>query len=122
MKNGKVMPIFKKGKENPGNCRLVSLTPVPRKMLKQILLEAIARQMQDKNVWEQPAQIYQEKQYPTNSAVFYNEMTGSGDKGKTVHVIYLDCCKAYDKCPHSILVARPGRYRLNGWTTKWMKN
>lgn len=49
MKKVKVMPIFKKGKkDNPGNYRLVSLTPVPWKMAEQILLEATTRQMQKK--------------------------------------------------------------------------
>ena len=65
MKKAKVMPNFKKGKkDNPEDYRLVSLTPVPWKMVEQILLEAITRQMQDKNVWEQLSQIYQEKIVP----------------------------------------------------------
>jgi len=33
-------------------------------VVEKIVLEAITRQMQDKNIWEQAAQIYEEKVVP----------------------------------------------------------
>ncbi|KFQ34065.1 hypothetical protein N332_01536, partial [Mesitornis unicolor] len=43
-----VMPIYKKDqKEDPGNYRPVSLTSVSGKVIKQIILSAITRHMQD---------------------------------------------------------------------------
>jgi len=46
-----VIPIFKKGKkEDPGNYRLVSLTSIPGKMVEQLILEVIIKQMEEQKV------------------------------------------------------------------------
>ncbi|KFW88408.1 hypothetical protein N305_02126, partial [Manacus vitellinus] len=43
-----VTPIHKKGsKEDPGNCRPVSLTSVPGEVTEQIILSAITQHLQD---------------------------------------------------------------------------
>ncbi|KFR03735.1 RNA-directed DNA polymerase from mobile element jockey, partial [Opisthocomus hoazin] len=46
-----VTPIFKKGKkENPGYYRPVSLTSIPGKMMEQLILEVIIKQVEEKKV------------------------------------------------------------------------
>lgn len=43
--------IFKNGKkEDPGNYMLISLTPIPGKMLKQLILKTISKHMMEKKI------------------------------------------------------------------------
>jgi len=84
-----VTPIFKKGKkEDPGNYGSVSLTSIPGKMMEQLILQVIHKQVEEKKVIRSSQRGFTKgKSCLTNLMAFYNGMTGWVDEGRAVDVV-----------------------------------
>jgi len=81
-----VTPIFKQGKkEDPGNYRPVSLTSILGKVMEQLILEVIIKQVEEKKVIRSSQHGFTGgKSCLTNLIAFYDGMTGWVDEGRAV--------------------------------------
>ena len=93
-------PVFKKRKkEDPGNYRLVSLTSILDKMMEQLILDVIIKQVEEKVIRSSQHGFTMGKSCLTNLIAFYNGMTGWVDEGRAVDVVTLTSAWLLTLCP-----------------------
>ena len=114
-----VTPVFKKGKkEDPGNYRPVSLTSIPGKVMEQLILEVITKQVEEKNVIKSSQHRFTKgKSCLTNLIAFYDDMTGGA-----VDAVYFNFSKAFDTVSHNILKDKLRKCALDDWSVRWIEN
>ena len=79
----KVTLVFKKGKEDPGNYRPVSLTCIPGRVMEQLVLDTLSKQLEDKKVIRSSQHRFTKgKSCLTNLVAFHDVITGWVDGGK----------------------------------------
>lgn len=88
---GNIVPIFKKDrKEGPENYQPVSFTSVPEKILEQLLLEAVLRDMKDREeIQDSQRSSIEGKFCLANSVAFCDGLTTSLDKERATDVIFI---------------------------------
>ncbi|GAB0210277.1 hypothetical protein GRJ2_003493500 [Grus japonensis] len=105
------------------NYRPVGLTPIPGKVMEQLILGVISKHVEEKKV----IGIGQHgatkgKSCLTNLIAFYDGMTGWVDERRAVHVVYLIFSKAFDTVSHNILIGKLRKCGLDEWTVRWIEN
>ncbi|PKU36052.1 rna-directed dna polymerase from mobile element jockey- hypothetical protein [Limosa lapponica baueri] len=117
------IPVFKKGKEDLGNYRLVGLTSIPGKMIEQLVLDVISKHMEEKKAIRSSQHGFTKgKSCLTNLIAFYDGMIGWTDEESVVDVVYLDFSKTFDTVSHCILIGKLRKCGIDEWTVRWIEN
>jgi len=105
-RKAKVTPVFKKGeKKDPGIYRPVSLTSIPGKVMEQLILDVIIKQVEEKKVIRSSQHgCTKGKSCLTNLIAFYDGTTSWVGEERAVDVAYLDFSKAFDAFAYEILI------------------
>jgi len=119
-----VTPVFKKGKkEDPGNYRPVSLTSILGKMMEELILDVISKQVEEKKAIRSSQHGFtKRKSCSTKLIAFYDGMISWVDEGRAVDVVYLDFSKAFDTVSHNILTGNLRKCGLDEWTVRWIES
>jgi len=105
------------------NYRLLSLTSIPGKVMEQLILEVIIKQVEEKNIIRSSQHGFTKgKSCLTNLIAFYDGMTGCVDEGRAVDIVYLDFSKAFNKVSHNIFLGKLRKCGLDECSVGWIEN
>ena len=123
-KKGQITALFKKGdKKQAANYRPVSLTSVASKIFEKLIRSRIVDHMNSNN-------LFSDKQFgfiggrstSLQLLTVLDKWTKILDEGGTIHTIYMDFMKAFDKVPHRRLIAKLRAYGISERMCKWIEN
>ena len=122
-----VCPVYKKGtKGDTGNYRPVSLTCVLCKVMESLIRDVIVQPLSSHNLIRASQHGFMAgRSTVTNLLAYMETLTKLLDDDQAVDVLYLDFAKAFDKVPHSRLLAKCKGLGLGGkllhWIEMWLK-
>ena len=123
-KEANVVPIFKKGsKKEPGNYRPVSLTSIVCKIMESLLRDGIVDHLKKNSLINNSQHGFMSsKSCQTNLLEFLEIVTQIWDSSTPLDLVYLDFAKAFDKVPHSKLIAKLAAHGISGQVLNWIQD
>ena len=96
---------------------------MPGKVMEQLVLDAISRQLEEKKVIKSCQHGFTRgRSCSTNLVTFYDAITGWVDGVRAVDVVYLDFSKAFDTVSHNSLITKLRKCGINEWRGRWVEN
>jgi hypothetical protein len=121
-KEANITAIFKKGrKQDAGNYRPISLTPVVCKLFEGIVRKNLIAHMDANDLFTDHQHGFRNKRSTVTQLLqTMEDWTKALDENKPVDIIYLDFQKAFDTVPHLRLANKLHAYGIQGNVHRWI--
>ncbi|KAK4816386.1 hypothetical protein QYF61_016703 [Mycteria americana] len=121
LNNKSVLQESQRPREKFCATRPSGLTAIPERVMEQLIVETISRQLTNKkNTRSCQCGFTKEESCLTNLVTFYSEMTGLVDEGRAMDIAYLDFHMAFDTAHSNTLTER--KYGLDEQTVRSIEN
>ena len=119
-----VTPIYKKGnRSEPGNCRPVSLTSIPCKLLEHVIYTNVINHLEKQGYLNDKQHGFRSNHScESQLALTVNDLAKILDDKGQVDIIIMDFCKAFDTVPHESLLAKISHAGIHGSLHLWIRN
>ena len=123
-KKAQVCPLFKKGsKQDPANCRPISLTCILCKTIDHIIASSLTKHFNQNNILYDLQHGFRERRScETQLLQLIDDLARNMTEGKQTDLILLDFSKAFDKVNHLKLLYKLQVHGVQGRTLGWIES